>query len=85
MLRPDRYSSENDSVQETVWAPRPVCLLDEFVRNHECSVTRIISAKLIGNNVEIREVVVIWVQLLLNISLDRMQQSRKDHFVSGEV
>jgi len=46
---------KNSSVQEVVWAPGPVCLLEEFVRNHECSVKRIISTKLIGNNVEVRE------------------------------
>jgi len=68
---------ENASVQEAVWAPGPVCLLEEFVRNHEFSVKRIISAKLIGNNVEVREVVVICFELLLTVSLNRRQQSRK--------
>jgi hypothetical protein len=84
MLRPDRFTTENDSVQQAVWAPGPVCFLEEFVRNRACSVKRV-SAKLIENNVEVREVVVIRVELLLTISLDRMQQSRKDHLVSGEV
>jgi len=65
MLRPDRFTPENDSVQEVVWAPGPVCLLDEVVGNHECSAKSIICAKLVGNNVKVREVVVIWVELLL--------------------
>jgi len=68
---------ENASVQEVVWAPEPVCLLEEFVRNNECSVKLIISAKLIGNSVGVREVVVMVVELLLTVSLDRRQQSRK--------
>ena len=83
MLRPDRFTPENDWVQEAVWAPAPVCLLDEFVRNQECSVKRIICAKLTGNNEEVREVVGIWVELLLIISLDRMQQSRRSTSCPG--
>jgi len=75
VLRPDRFTPENDSIQEAVWTPVPVCLLDEFVRNQECSVKRIICAKLIGNNVEVREVVVRWIELLLSINLNRIQQS----------
>jgi hypothetical protein len=65
--------------------PRASLLIRRIVRNHECSAKCIICGKLIGNNVEVREVFVIWVELLLTISLDTMQQSRKDHLVSGEV
>jgi len=61
---------ENESVQE------PVCRLDEVVRCHECSVKRIVRAKLIRNNVKVREVVLISVELLITVILDGKKQSR---------
>jgi hypothetical protein len=65
MLCLERFTPENDPVQEVLWAPGPVCLLDEVVGNHECSAKSIIRAKLVGNNVKVRKVIVICVELLL--------------------